>query len=295
MARASTMPHLPDGAIWLASFPKSGNTWIRVLFSNLLANGTQPADINDLVHVSLRRAILASDRRAFEHDMLVDTSLLTAGEIERLRPAFHDGQARAGGPGSLVKVHDAFTCLADGTPLLGRETRTALYVVRDPRDVAVSYAFHNHMDCAQAVADLGNTNLTLGPMAGQLRQRLAGWSGHVRSWLDQHQVRVHLVRYEDLLEDTAGTFRRAIEFLGLSCSDEEIAGAVQHAGFAELQRQERTHGFRERVGETLFFREGRAGGWRQSLPPELARTIECQHADVMQRLGYKPEALEVAA
>lgn len=289
------MPHLPDGAIWLASFPKSGNTWIRILFSNLLAGDEQPADINKLVRADLRRANLAADRNAFEGEMLIDSSLLTTGEIDRLRPAFHDSQARAEGPGSLVKVHDAYTCLADGTPLLGRETRAALYVVRDPRDVAVSYAFHNHSDHAGAVAQLGDPELALGPTSGQLRQRLAGWSGHVRSWLDQRHIRVHQVRYEDLLEDTVGTLRRAVEFVGLECSEEEIAAAVRNARFDELQRQEREHGFRERVGTAMFFREGRAGAWRETLPPELAQVIERDHGDVMKRLGYKPETLEAAA
>jgi hypothetical protein len=284
------MTPLPDGLVWLASFPKSGNTWLRVLLANLTAGNDGPADIN-----ALRSSGIASARPPFEEDMLIDPSLLTDDEADRLRPAFHDFRAREKGP-QFVKTHDAFTCLADGTPLLGSGARAALYVVRDPRDVVVSYSFFFETDLERATRELGNEGFTLPASAMQFRQRLLGWSGHVRSWLDQRTVPVHIVRYEDLLADTAGELRRALDFVGARSSAEEIARTVRHSAFGELRRQETERGFRERGSRhQMFFREGRAGAWRERLPAALARTIERDHGEVMARLGYHREAMGTAA
>jgi hypothetical protein len=130
----------------------------------------------------------------------------------------------------------------------------------------------------------------------QFRQKLLGWSGHVRSWLDQRTVPVHVVRYEDLLADTAGELRRALDFVGAQASAEEIARTVRHSAFAELHRQETERGFRGSTSpRQIFFREGRAGAWRERLPSALARQVERDHGEIMARLGYDRAAMGTAA
>jgi hypothetical protein len=122
----------------------------------------------------------------------------------------------------------------------------------------------------------------------QLRQQVPGWSGHIASWLDQTDIPVHLVRYEDLKADTAAIFRAALAFAGRPATDEEIVRAVAFADFTELQRQEQDKGFSEtpRRPGGLFFRRGEAGTWRDELTPEQAARIEDVHAPMMRRLGY---------
>lgn len=117
-------------------------------------------------------------------------------------------------------------------------------------------------------------------------QPLLGWSGHVTSWLDQTDVPVHTVSYEDLQADTAGAFAGALEFLGETAGRERLLRAVRHARFRELQRQESQSGFRERLSAAPFFRRGQAGAWREELTAEQARRIEDGNRAVMQRLGY---------
>jgi hypothetical protein len=277
---------VPPGVVWLASYPKSGNTWLRILLSNLLGDG--PQDINDL---SLKDSI-ASDRLDFDNRTLLDSLLLRDDEVERLRPAVHDACCAERRGAGFVKVHDAYTRLADGAPLLGRGARAALYMVRDPRDVAVSNAFHNDCSLDAAIGDLGNPTHAL--QGGryrhrQVRQRLLDWSGHVASWLDQRELPVYLIRYEDLLADTAAVFGQALVAIGIAATADRIAAAVRHADFAELQRQERQADFIERVGGAPFFRQGRAGGWRECLTPEQVGAIEAAHGVIMERLGYRRE------
>ncbi|WP_448192476.1 sulfotransferase domain-containing protein [Azospirillum sp. sgz301742] len=278
------MPTLPDGMVWLASYPKSGNTWMRALLSNLIGGADQPEDINDL---ALRDGI-ASGRGIFEEQTLVDSHLLTEGEAEALRPSVLDAYAVSRSGGALVKVHDAYTHLLDGTPLLGRAGRAALYLVRDPRDVAVSFAFHLSVSLDEAIDLMNNPTGSLWATNVQFRQLLTDWSGHVCGWLDQTDLPVHLIRYEDLWADTPGEFCRALDFLGIRYEEEAAVRAVRHADFAELQRQERRAGFRERAkGQTIFFRQGQVGDWRRHLSAAQVRTIETAHAAVMARLGYE--------
>jgi hypothetical protein len=137
----------PAGIVWLASFPKSGNTWFRIFLANLAASDSGPADINDLDE----RGGIASNRHEFEAATLLDSALVSHDDIDRLRPAVHVRAAANRKDQRWIKVHDAYTLNADGEPLLGRRAATAaIYLVRDPRDVAVSFAHHTNTTIAAA-------------------------------------------------------------------------------------------------------------------------------------------------
>jgi hypothetical protein len=288
--------------IWLASYPKSGNTWFRMLVANLSAQDGKPVDINDLPE----RGGIASARGPFDHLLLIDSSLLTHDEIDCLRPRVYEELARGADddeydkaqdtpPVRFVKVHDAYTLTPKGEPLLGgrRGADGAIVIVRDPRDVAPSLANHNRASIDDAIALMNDQQAAYcakpGRLDQQLRQQLPGWSGHMASWLDQTDVPVHLIRYEDMQADTVSTFRRALDFAGRPANDEDIRRAVGYANFAELRRQEADKGFREtpRRSGGLFFRRGEVGAWRDELSAEQVARIEAAHAPMMRRLGYE--------
>ncbi|GAA0565036.1 sulfotransferase domain-containing protein [Rhizomicrobium electricum] len=288
--------------VWLASYPKSGNTWVRMLAANCLAQDGRPVGINDLSE----RSGIASARAPFDFLLLIDSGLLTHDEADRLRPRVYEQLARGAEddtydvpqerpPVRLVKVHDAYTQTAQGEPLLAgnRGADGVIVIVRDPRDVAPSLAHHNGTGVDQAIAFMGNPEACFcaktRALTDQFRQRLLTWSGHVASWLDQADLPVHLLRYEDLQADAAGTIAKALDFAGCPVADERIGGAVERTRFAELQRQELDAGFREAPRtptQGRFFRRGVAGGWRSELTAEQIARIEREHAPMMSRLGY---------
>lgn len=275
------------GIVWLASYPKSGNTWFRVFLANLAVGEHGPADINDLDE----RGGIASGRLEFDAATLLDSRLLSHEDIDGIRPAFHDHLAAHADAQRWVKVHDAYTSSSCGEPLLGRAGHAAIYIVRDPRDVAISLSHHNNVGIDGAIEMMNSADTALSKARDgtgiQLRQRLLDWSGHVSSWIDQPNVPVHLVRYEDLCADPVLQFGRALAFAGRAATRAEIERAVRHADFAELQRQEAQHGFAERVSrDAPFFRTGRAGGWRSKLSAAQLARIEDAHGPMMQRLEY---------
>ncbi len=286
---AKGMRAFPPGMVWIASWPKSGNTWLRILLSNIAAGKDVPEDINKL---SLDGG-MAGSRELFERQTLVDSFLLLPREIEALRPAALDAYAASLDRATFLKAHDAWTQLPDGSPALGKAARAALYIVRDPRDVAVSLTFHQDIPIDRAIEYMNQTDRFFGSTDTQVRQRSNGWSGHVRSWLDESCLPVRLIRYEDLHADTDGVLRDVLHFLGFSFESEavereEVSRAVRHASFVELQRQERVNGFAERAPrQASFFRHGRVGDWRDHLSVTQVRSIESVHAATMTRLGYK--------
>jgi hypothetical protein len=277
----------PAGLIWLASFPKSGNTWFRIFLANLAVGDSGPAGINDLD----RYGGFAGNRNDFEDATMLESGLLSDEDVDALRPRVYERIAQDVAEPRWMKVHDAYTSLPGGEPLLGRAARAAIYLVRDPRDVAISLAHHNNTSIDAAIARMNRTDSALcdgrmGPEA-QLRQKLGDWSGHVASWLDQRDIPVHLIHYEALKTDAATQFGRALAFAVHDADCAEIARAVRHADFSELQRREREEGFAERKpGAKPFFRAGRAGEWREILTPEQRTSIEDAHAAMMDRLGY---------
>jgi Sulfotransferase domain len=288
--------------VWLASYPKSGNTWMRMLIANL-ASKDAPADINDLPE----RSGIASARAPFDYLTLIDSGLLTFDEIDALRPRIYEELARGAAddeydeapeaaPVRFVKAHDAYTQTSKGEPLLAgtRGADAAIVIVRDPRDVAPSLANHNRSGIDEAIAFMNDAQAAFcakpGRQHNQLRQQLPGWSGHVASWLDQSDIPVLPVRYEDMQADAAGQLRHVLAFAGRAAGEDEIARAVAFANFAQLRQQEEEKGFREAPRPYAggnFFRRGEVGCWREELTAEQVARIEAAHAPMMERLGYE--------
>jgi aryl sulfotransferase len=296
--------------IWLASYPKSGNTWLRMLLANLAAKDDQPVGINDLSATSN----IASARGPFDDLLLIDSGLLTHDEADCLRPRLYEELARGAEDDEqdprktppavrFVKVHDAYTLTPMGEPLLAgaRGADGAIVIVRDPRDVAPSLASHRNTGIDDAIAFMNDPDAVFSANTtkqdSQLRQKLPGWSGHITSWLDQADIPIDLVRYEDLQIDTAAVLRRALEFAGQAATDHELRRAVRFADFARLKQQEEEKGFREAPRQlgARFFRRGEAGGWRDELTPDQAARIVAAHGAVMRRLGYDVTLAPLAA
>ena len=237
---------LPPGNVWIGSYPKSGNTWVRILLSSLLGEASVPEETTSYPPQ--------------------DADPATTARILRTHEAWRDRPARA-----------------------------ALYIARDPRDVAVTFAAYQHRTLDEVIDQMNFAGHYIGPSAGQPGPRIEPWSSHVNSWLDHGQLPVHLIRYEDLLRDTAGELVRAMAFMGAEDLDEQnVARAVRYADFAELRRQEQARGFHQRsrvqeIGarEGSPMTRGRSGDWRQYLSVRQVRRLENAHAATMLRLGYE--------
>jgi hypothetical protein len=269
--------------LWLASYPKSGNTWVRAFLANYLADNPAPVDINtlpDFAYGDMRvnYYVRVSGKPAAD---------LTWAEINQLRPRVHQFLAQ-GRPGLVfVKTH-AVLATIDGVPTITPDaTFGAVYVVRNPLDVAVSFAHHYGLAIAQAVEALCFRDLRIEPKEGHIPQPISDWTTHVESWLRAPSLYLHVVRYEDMLTSPQGTFGRVIDFLGLPKKRERLKRAIRQSSFRVLAEQERCAGFVERPKNAdAFFRRGVAGGFREELTPAQIEALVDKHRAMMTELGY---------
>ena len=277
---------------WLASYPKSGNTWVRVFLTNYLNDEAEPADIN-----RLKGGPIAIDRDIFDRWAGVESSDLPYDEIANLRPEVYRQMARHVDHPMYIKVHDACTRNAEGQLLFPPDvTGGVLYLIRNPLDVVVSYAHHGGRTLQQTVDSLCNPNGIVyevpDHMALQLPQRLLSWSGHVRSWVDQSSLAVTVLRYEDLLSQPEASFQAVLRALRLELDAPRLSRAIAFSQFESMRVQELQDGFREKHmrADAPFFRRGRAGTWRAELTTEQARKVMDTQGDFMRRFGYLDDA-----
>jgi len=272
------------GTVWLASYPKSGNTWVR-----LLLGAAEQGEGFDW-----RRPGGPTDDAVRELGLsLSATSAAETAALVRLSWVL---EQRGHAVPLRRKTHRPWGLAADGYPwggpadLIG--TR-AIHVVRDPRSVAVSWAHHRGCTQDEAVEDLATVSPGVLPWSTGEPEgwpRL-GWSEHVTSWLDQTDLPVLTVRYEDLHADPEGHLAAMAAFAGLSPTAEQIRDSVAWCDFPVLALREAFEGFGEVAHlDRVFFRRGEVSSWTTELRSDLADTIVETHGTVMRRLGYLNES-----
>lgn len=270
----------------IASYQKSGNTWVRALMTALDAGG-ESVDINAL------RGPITAERVFFDDALEIETSDLLDREQFRLQPSAYRVAMPPRAVGFPMKIHDAWLPApgASEPPLPRERIGAVVLVVRDPRDVAPSLAQHRGLSIDEAIAFMADRDTVIaGTRDGlrtQLPQFMSSWSAHATSWLESG-LRLTLVRYEDLIADPVRAFGAIAIAFGRSASDDQLAAAVEAARFEALQAQEAREGFREasRHAPKRFFGSGRAGGWRDRLTAMQADRIVRDHGAVMRKLGY---------
>ncbi len=277
---------MDKGIIWLASYPKSGNTWMRILLSNYNSRGTEPVSIN-----AINTDGIASSRPLFDQMVGVDSTSLTFEEIDALRPEVYELLAAKTERLQYIKVHDAYTLLPDGRPLITSTDSKAVYIVRDPLDIVPSLANHTGDSISETVrfmCDEGSCfSCSKKKFSSQLRQKLLTWSGHVESYLEQKAMDVLVIRYEDMQVDTAAEFEKVLHFCGVSVDKERLRKAVGYSDFKQLKKQEEKDGFKERSPKsTSFFYSGKVGNWKDKLTDQQVKQIISVNGSMMKKLGY---------
>lgn len=275
-----------NGIYWLASYPKSGNTWTRTLLTNYLGKKEVPADIN-----ALETDSIASARNLFDEYVGLASSDLSEEQINVYRPSVYQLMSEESERDLYIKVHDAYHFNSKKRPLIPTSvTKGVIYILRNPHDVAVSYAHHSNKSIDTMVRDLCHETFTISnnkeDQAKQLPQLLLSWSGHIESWTES-ELNVYVMRYEDMKVDPFTTFKGMLEFMGIEVNDDALIQAIGFSDFDALKKQENTVGFKERSHKAKsFFRKGEIGSYREELTPEQLELIKNYHQKMMLKYGY---------
>ena len=272
-------------SVWLASYPKSGNTWFRFVWKAV----ESAQDEKFTPHESAQPC-----QMEYLTTWGIDARRLSCDELDLLRSRLELVTNDRSGRPTLRKTHEKFRSAPDGAELFPAATsRAALVIIRDPRDVACSAARHFNMSLDASV-DLLCRRDPQSPGAPSVlmsRQPQGSWSEHLDSWRRLPTYPVAVYRYEDFLADPHATFGAALKFAGLEVSEDELVHAIESTHFEKLQSRERESGFSERPTgtEVPFFRKGQAGGWRDELSTSQVAKLERNCGALMEEFGYSIE------
>ena len=269
--------------LWLASFPKSGNTWMRAFIANYFANGREAMSLAQLQEFGF------SDAHGWPYEKLTGRphQTLSDEELGQLRPKVQEMMARSRQDHVFLKSHFPVFTTGD-VPSINRQVGLgAIYIIRNPWDVAVSYADHAGFSVDEAIEAIAQPGLAVEPDAKNIRQFLGGWSGHVKSWNNVEGMPLHTVRYEDLTAKPRETFAKVITFLNLPADKQRLRKAIKFSSFRELSRQEARNGFAEKSQNAeRFFRKGKAGGWQNVMTEDQVQRVLDDHREALMHFGY---------
>jgi Sulfotransferase domain len=167
-----------------------------------------------------------------------------------------------------------------------------IYVVRDPRDVALSqYHFHRKRKLLHDGASVGQFISRF--VAGKTSP-YASWGENVASWMSTRNGHPGflLLRYEDMIENTARELAKVADFLDLEVSHEQLGQAIARSSVHEMRRLEQKQALlwsstKETRQDVPFVRTATPGGWKTEIPEASVREIEGAWAELMRSLGYQ--------
>lgn len=279
----------PDsGIVWLASYPKSGNTWTRAFLSNLatiMAGEQDVLDVNSINRFSLGENFTHLYKEVCGFEPKPDDHRRIAEGRHRVQEALADQFEGL----IFCKTHNALVIDRGQSIINFAVTSGAIYIVRNPLDVAISLAHHINKPIDRAIAVMATPDVETPINETRVHEVWGSWSQHVESWTRKPHPAIYVMRYEDMLDVPEKTFGALARHLLLNPTAAELALAIKRSSFESLKDQEDEGGFKEKPEHAeRFFREGRADQWKDVLTPQQVDAIISAHGEQMKRFGYLP-------
>ena len=275
--------------LWVASYPKSGNTWMRAILTSLFYSDDGIFDFKLLSKIDQFEKLQYFD---FVKDINIE-DYKKLGELPTISKYWAEAQERIESKKLIFfKTHSCNYSHNNLNYTNQLKTRGGIYIIRDPRDVAVSYS--------KFIGE--SIDMTIDYMLGESRQIwnqnksvgiiLSRWDYHVASWLNL-KAPIIFIRYEDLLDKTEKVLNELINFLTgelkikVDVNQKKIDNIIQSTSFNLLKQKEEKEGFREASKSSAFFRKGKSMQWKNDLNENQISKIEENFNEAMKKFNYK--------
>ena len=265
---------MTNNIVYLASYPKSGNTWLR---SILLLALTNTIDINKLgTFIPSFNQLL---QNYYGHETNIPMNVVI-NNWDRFQQYLSNKNYRP-----IIKTHNACGKINKIYFPNKLYTHKVIYIVRDPRDVLISWANHNGRSLEETFNHMIDTEFTVYDeidKASYSIEFMSSWDNHVYGWMECTSPTL-IIKYEDLILDAENQILKILEFLKIKPKI-SIREIIERTSFDKLKEQERQDGFIEKQKGTNFFREGKAYGWK--LHDFDFRKIEQRFMPLLKQLNY---------
>ena len=283
--------------IWIASYPKSGNTWIRSLLSSYLFSDDGKFSfklLNNIEQFSSKNLSLKLSEK-LNYQSRISKNWIPFQEIINKDKKIH-----------FLKTHNAICTINDNKFTDKSNTLAAIYVVRDPRNLITSLSYHYELSLDEAFSFLTNKKKIIFPINVENKDKdindpedfnfLSDWSTHYQSWKNINFCPIKIIKYEDCMIDIKKVFVSTLDFLSkfmeFKHDKKKINNALTSTSFKNLSQMEKNEGFQESVTSSKtsrkinFFNLGKKNNWRILLDKKLVKKIECRFKSEMSELGY---------
>ena len=278
---------------WIASYPKSGNTWLRTLISSYYYSN------DGVFEESLIKNIGQFPEKKHFHGfdyipkLVIDTTRFWVKAQERIN---QDKKLR------FFKTHNVFGSINNRQFTNKENTIGCIYIVRDPRNVITSLSNHYELDYKKALDWMLNPKKYIYDYETVEEysdfQFISSWENNYKSWKSQKEFPILIVKYEDLLSKTYTVFTEIIEFINHTTKNSQkinklkLKNSVNSTSFQKLKEQEIKHGFSESIKsrkenkQIPFFFLGPKNDWKKLLNDEMKEKLNKVFEKNLTELGY---------
>ena len=274
--------------IWLASYPKSGNTFLRSILASYLFSNDGNLKLDYIYKI--RQFPSIDDFQKLNIDLSNEKEVFQ-NFIEAQKIINKDKKIK------FVKTHSSLARINECNFTDFNNSLGAIYMVRDPRNVVTSFAHHYNLSIGQAVSVMIDPKRWLVKTDLVYKTFMSSWSINYNSW-KQMKNKVLFVKYEDLLNRKKTTLIKIFKFLdelgfkNLKLDMAKLNKVIESSDFSTMQKLEKNEDFKEGVidQETgkrkTFFRLGPKNDWKQILDNKYKEKIEIVFKKEMTELGY---------
>jgi hypothetical protein len=285
---------------WIVSYPKSGNTLVRAIISALFFSRNGKFQLDQLKHTGQfeRRDRLNLIKKINKEEFLNLDKLkilskywltLQNNENMKIKKGF-----------GFVKSHSSYVSMFNNWFTNLNNTAGYIYIIRDPRDVAISWAKHANLSYDDSISFMLNFNSciewaqTNSELPDNIKPKtfLSSWDEHVLSWTKNNlDVPKLVLKYEDLVYKKKEAVKIIVNFfeknfkIKFNSNDKKIANIVESTSFEELRSQENKYGFAE-ASSGAFFRRGKKNQWKKELNNQQIARLENKFRDFINKFSY---------
>ena len=280
--------------IWLSSYPKNGNTWLRSLISAYYYTD-DGFFLGDQQLKNISQFPIKKYLESFEYDpgKAGDTVRLWLTAQEKINL---DKKIR------FFKTHNALVKLGNNDFTNRANSLGGIYIVRDPRNVLDSVSRHfqiSHVKALEVMQDKKNFTYDFKKKKDYSDyQFISSWELNYQSWKNNNLLPIKFLKYEDLLSETFFVFKEIIEFVDKltdnksGFSREKAKNAVKSTSFENLKKIEETKGFsesiisREEKKKIPFFHLGPKNNWQKNFDDEFIKKLNNIFGKNLEELNY---------
>ena len=279
--------------IWIASYPKSGNNWLRSLLASYYYSKNGEFDFKLLERIKQFPKVEDFINDPDDYPTLESTS---KNWISKQTEINNDQKLK------FLKTHNAICNINGNSFTDAKNSLGGIYIVRDPRNIITSIANHYQININEALEFMNNERRYLYQKIGTRYlafSPLFSWSKHIESWTSCKLFPVLVIRYEDLHSATFQTFQKVINFIKdiskthISFDREKAKRSINSCDFDKLKNLEKKEGFKEAMikkdksGTISFFNLGKDNDYRKLLNTKILEKINNIYKDKLFELNYE--------